>query len=202
MFRKNIGLALLTASALLFLGAGARAGDDPEPACNDADVEGLETTIQCNGANWTLAGTYDVEIEDPASDSQFDLVLTLRDCNCIPSDKCGQLATFTIPLDCPSPLDADDNDEIEFEGSFSQCVSGDLVINCKRLRVLAEVVERCERTILDKEEDKVAVLKPGTCSEPQVACAEPCDPCATSTAVALVSETSPCDPCAYTRAVR
>jgi hypothetical protein len=196
MYGKRISLTALAASALLFLSPGVRAHDDPEPNCDDADVENLETTIQCNGGTWNLAGSYDVEVEDP-SETQYDLVLTLRDCNKIPSGDCGALTTFTVPLNSPIEPDADDNDEIEFEGTFSQCLGGDLTINCDRLRVYAEVVKRCDRVVLDMEEDKVRALDEGTCSEPQVAIASPCDPCGAR----VVSHTSPCgDPCG-TRAV-
>jgi hypothetical protein len=211
MFWKNIGLSLLAVSALLFMAPGARAGDEIEwpwsaGACNDADIEQLDTTIQCNGANWNLSGFYDVEVEDPASGSQYDLVVTLKDCNHIPSDDCGSITTFTVPLDTPSELDADDNDEIEFEGTFNKCVPGDLVIEHKRLRVYAEVVERCNHSLLDKEEDKVAVIEPDEC---KVACGEPCaepcaeanpcDPCATRTVAMTTETTTPCDPCSYRR---
>lgn len=186
----------MAAFSLAFLSPAARAGDDPEPACNDADIEDLETTIQCNGGQWNLSGEYDVEIEDP-SGTQYDLVLTLRDCNHIPADGCGHLTTFTVPLDTPSPLDADDNDEIEFEGTFCQALEGDMSIYCDRLRVTAEVVERCDRVVLDVEEDKVRALDKGTCSEPQVALVSACDPCERTET--LVSRTSLCDPCGDAR---
>lgn len=194
MFGKAFGMTALAALSLAFLSPAARGGDDPEPACDDADVEKLDTTIQCNGGQWILSGEYDVEIEDP-SGTQYDLVLTLRNCNRIPAHNCGGLTTFTVPLDTPSPLDADDNDEIEFEGTFCHALEGDMSIYCDRLRVSAEVVERCDRVVLDVEEDKVRALDKGTCSEPQVALVSACDPCGE----ALVSRTSLCDPCGDAR---
>lgn len=201
MFGKAFGMTALAALSLAYLSPAARAGDAPEPACDDADIEDLETTIQCNGGQWILSGEYDVEIEDP-SGTEYDLVLTLRDCNHIPADGCGHLTTFTVPLTTPIAADADDNDEIEFEGTFCQSVEGDMSICCNRLRVSAEVVGRCDRIVLDVEEDKVRVRDKGTCCEPQVALAcapTPCDPCADVRTETHVSRTSLCDPCGDAR---
>lgn len=193
MLGKRISWIAASASALLYMTSGVRAGDDPEPACNDADIEDLDTSIQCNGGNWRFFGNYDVEIEDPASGSEYDLVLTVVDCNHIPADSCGQLATYTIPLNNPTPLDDDDDDEIEYEGTFSQCLASS-AIHCNRLRVRAQVVERCGRAVYDEEEDRVDVIEPGTCTA--VAVSEPCAPCDPCAETRTVSTVSDCDPCA------
>jgi hypothetical protein len=166
--------------------------DEDEDRCDDADIEDLDTRIQCNGGNWLVSGEYDVEVENPTG-SDYDLILTVTDCNRIPADNCGRLASYTIPL-TPTALDADDDEEIEFVGAFSECLPGDVVVHCDRLRVHAEVVARCDRVVLDEEEDRIDVLEKGQCTRVAEACPTPCDPCAP-----VVTRTTPCDPCGDAR---
>lgn len=182
MFGTRFGPHVLAGLALFSMTSLARAGDEPEPpiACSDADVEELDAAIHCDGGQWHLTGSYDVEIEDPTSGAEFDLILTLVDCNSIPSKECSDLVCERLPLTRMAALDADDDDEIEFEDSFAMCLEGDFSINCDRLRLHAVVVERCKENVLDEEEDKVVVRDPGSCAGPEVAVTmvtDDCDPC-------------------------
>jgi hypothetical protein len=159
MLRKQ-RFQLTTAAAVVLIGLLASEGSADDRRHHkrpDVDIEKLKGEVWRSPDEWLLRVRYEVEIEDWRRGDAFELVAYVTEDGYRLANPAGQPVEFVIPLDRPSEVD---DDELEFESSFTVRLPERSFRDPDRLRLHGMVVFAGDSLPLEKEDTSIKYDRP------------------------------------------